>query len=190
MEASTARSPARSVTSVDLGPMKERVMELSAAAGVGPSTWLRDLVHREVGRIGAADGRIAEAADPEASEHGPYRTWLDAGLTAKLDRVKEANGFRTRPAALRALLEGIRVAGGGGASTEDAVREIGESNSRLVAIARNVNQIAKSLQSGGKLLTADRIALDEAVLAIHKHVEVAALLVSELRPMLKREKKS
>ena len=170
--------------------MKERVAELSAAAGVGPSTWLRDLVHREIGRSGSADAPPTDDIDPEAPEHGPYRTWLDAGLTAKLDLLMGANGFRTRPATLRALLEGVRVAGGGGAATGDAVQALGESNGRLVAIARNVNQIAKSLQAGGRVLTADRMALDEAVLAIHKHVEVAALLVSELRPMLKREKKS
>lgn len=170
--------------------MKERVAELSAAAGVGPSTWLRDLVHREVGRGESVDSPPACDVVAEAPEHGPYRTWLDAGLTAKLDLLMEANGFRTRPATLRALLEGVRVAGGGGAATGDAVQALGESNGRLVAIARNVNQIAKSLQAGGRVLTADRIALDDAVRAIHKHVEVAALLVSELRPMLKREKKA
>ncbi len=174
--------------------MKGRVAELSEAAGVGPSTWLRDLVHREISRSGSRDVAVAHGGDTDAAHGGPYRTWLDAGLTAKLDRLTEANGFRTRPATLRALIEGVRVSGGGGEAggglaTGEAVRALGASNQRLVAIGRNVNQIAKALHgAGGKVLTADRIALDEAVRAIHRHVEVAALLVSELRPMLKRQK--
>ena len=193
MDVDSTPPRARSVTSVDLGAMKARVAELSAAAGVGTSTWLRDLVHREVSRSSAGD-RAGVASEPGVSDvdddahAGPYRTWLDADLTAKLDRLTEANGFRTRPATLRALIEGVRVGGGGGASTADAVQALGASNHRLVAIGRNVNQIAKALHGAGKVMTADRMALDEAVLVIHKHVELAAALVSELRPMLKREK--
>ena len=194
MDVDSTPPRARSVTSVDLGAMKARVAELSAAAGVGTSTWLRDLVHREVSRSSAGDTAAGVVAGPGGSgvddgvHSGPYRTWLDADITAKLDRLTEANGFRTRPATLRALIEGVRVGGGGGASTADAVQALGASNHRLVAIGRNVNQIAKALHGAGKVMTADRMALDEAVLVIHKHVELAAALVSELRPMLKREK--
>lgn len=200
MDGDSAPQHTRSVTSVDLGAMKARVAELSAAAGVGTSTWLRDLVHREVSRSAAPDGvggaGVASDAGPFGGDDvhsGPYRTWLDAAITAKLDRLTEANGFRTRAATLRALIEGVRIGGGGGndgggPSASDAVRALGVSNHHLVAIGRNVNQIAKSLHASGKVTTADRLALDEAVRVIHEHVAIASALVGELRPMFKREK--
>ena len=199
MDGDSAPQRSRSVTSVDLGAMKSRVAELSASAGVGTSTWLRDLVHREVSRSAAADGVDGAGVAADASRvgaddvhSGPYRTWLDAALTAKLDRLTEANGFRTRPATLRALIEGVRIGdgsdGAGGARASDAIRALGFSNHHLVAIGRNVNQIAKALHASGKTTTADRLALDEAVRVIHEHVAIASALVGELRPMFKTEK--
>ena len=201
MDGDSAPQRSRSVTSVDLGAMKSRVAELSASAGVGTSTWLRDLVHRELSRSAAADGGQGAAGTTQAAgvfdadddiHPGPYRTWLDAALTAKLDRLTEANGFRTRPATLRALIEGVRIGdgsdGAGGARASDAIRALGFSNHHLVAIGRNVNQIAKALHASGKTTTADRLALDEAVRVIHEHVAIASALVGELRPMFKREK--
>ena len=56
----------------------------------------------------------------------------------------------------------------------------------MVAIGRNVNQIAKALHgAGGKATTADVLALDDAMRAIHKHLDLAATVVGELRPMFK-----
>lgn len=118
-----------------------------------------------------------------------YRAWLDANLTAKLDRVTQQGGFRSRAAALRALLDGIEMSASAGASTGEAIRALGSSNHHLVAIGRNINQIAKALHAApGKTRSAERIALDEAVIAIHKHLELAAVLVGQLRPMLKSER--
>ncbi len=119
------------------------------------------------------------------SSEGVYRAWLDGELTAKLDLLTERGGFRTRAATLRAMLEGVNV-GGANVSLSDAVEALGLSNHRLVAVGRNVNQIARSLHgSGGKALTADRLALDEALQALHKHLDLASALVGELRPMFK-----
>ena len=121
---------------------------------------------------------------PPASE-GVYRAWLDGELTAKLDLMTERGGFRTRAATLRAMLEGVNV-GGADVSLSEAVEALGLSNHRLVAIGRNVNQIARALHSsGGKALTADRLALDDALQALHKHLDLASALVGELRPMFK-----
>lgn len=186
-----ASSPARrSVTSVDLGELKPQVALASAAAGVGPSTWLRELVRRELHAHGAVHSKapaVPETPAPHPDRTAVYRAWLDADLTAKLDRVTEQGGFRTRAAALRGLLEGVAMSGG--SSTGDAVHALGLSNHQLVAIGRNINQIAKSLHAApGKTGASERIALDAAVSAIHKHLELTAVLVGELRPMLKSKR--
>ncbi len=175
--------PRRVTTSVDLGELRARLVEVSAAAGLGPSTWIRELVRRELSADGLpAVGRPA-AAGP-ASEH-VYRAWLDAELTAKLDLLTVRGGFRTRPATLRALLNGVNV-GDANVSLGDAVGALGESNHHLVAIGRNINQIAKAMHGGGgRATTADVLALDEALRAIHEHLDLAATLVGELRPMFK-----
>lgn len=68
----------------------------------------------------------------------------------------------------------------------DAVEALGASNHRLVAIGRNINQIAKALHgAGGRATTADVLALEEALGAIHRHLDLASTLVGELRPMFK-----
>ena len=175
--------PRRATTSVDLGELRARLVEVSAAAGIGPSTWIRELVRRELSAEGspAAPKPVAATAP---SEH-VYRAWLDAELTAKLDVLTARGGFRTRAATLRALLEGVNV-GDANVSLGDAVGALGESNHRLVAIGRNINQIAKALHgAGGKVTTADVLAFDHALRATHKHLDLAATLVGELRPMFK-----
>lgn len=175
--------PRRVTTSVDLGELRARLVEVSAAAGVGPSTWIRELVRRELSAEGLL--AVAQAAAAGPASEGVYRAWLDAELTAKLDLLTERGGFRTRPATLRALLEGVNV-GDANVSLSDAVEALGASNHHLVAIGRNINQIAKALHGGGgKVTTADVLTLDEALRVIHKHLDLAATLVGELRPMFK-----
>ena len=175
--------PRRVTTSVDLGELRARLVEVSAAAGLGPSTWIRELVRRELSAEGLPTVTKPDAVVPAAE--GVYRAWLDAELTSKLDVMTERGGFRTRVATLRALVEGVNV-GDSNVSLGDAVEALGASNHRLVAIGRNVNQIAKALHvAGGKATTADVLALDEALRAIHKHLDLAATLVGELRPMFK-----
>ena len=176
----------RVTTSVDLGDLRARLIEVSAAAGVGPSTWIRELVRREL----SSEGQPAAAKTPVAvpSSEGVYRAWLDGELTAKLDVLTERGGFRTRAATLRAVLEGVNV-GDSNVSLSDAVAALGASNHHLVAMGRNINQIAKALHgAGGRATTADALALDAALVAIHKHLDLAAALVGELRPMFKTTK--
>jgi hypothetical protein len=173
----------RVTTSVDLGDLRARLIEVSAAAGLGPSTWIRELVRREL----SSDSPPAAAKTPVAvpSSEGVYRAWLDGELTAKLDVLTERGGFRTRAATLRAVLEGVNV-GDANVSLSDAVAALGASNHHLVAMGRNINQIAKALHGdGGRSTTADVLALDQVLTAIHKHLDLAASLVGELRPMFK-----
>jgi hypothetical protein len=131
-----------------------------------------------------------------------YRAWLDASATAKLDRITESGGFRTRAAALRALLDGVNLNVDSGAATTgatdkasspgiaQAVQALGESNHYLVAIARQLRDLAKTIEAAdkAKLTAAVGAELGQAVQQTRKHLQVAAVLVGELRPMLKTRK--
>jgi hypothetical protein len=187
----------RSVTSLDLGELREGVARASALAGMGSSTWLRELARRELDRLAREEGAPAAAEapqeptkpkdDPEAQP--AYRAWLDAGLTTELDAFARRGGFRTRAAALRGLLAGL---GGASAamSTGDAVNALGESNDHLAAIRRSLVQISRSLNEGATRLTvAERLALDRAIDRVEEHLGVAAPLVGGLRPLLKTKAK-
>lgn len=185
------RATPRSITSVDLGPLRAQVNAVSVAAGVGPSTWLRDLVRRELetaAPVLCADP--APAADKAAAQAPVYRAWLDAPLTAKLDQVTRGGGFRTRAAALRGLIEGVNVGAGGGVGMAEAVQALGLSNHHLVAIGRTLSALARGMPCGDAEANPGAFdpALSTTLQAIHQHLHLAAVLVGELRPMLKSQK--
>ena len=186
----------RSVTSVDLGELRLHVERASAMAGVGPSTWLRELVRIELAKT---SGWRPEGAANEPDVPAPlppvYRAWLDAGLTARLDERRRLDGFRSRAAVLRALIEGVGMTQGDGGSSEGGRREsvsvvvqaLGTSNFQLVTIGRNLHQIAKMLRaSPGTTSASERAVLEAAAAAIRQHVDQASKLVGQLRPMLRR----
>jgi len=180
--------PRRLTTSVDLGELRARLVEVSAAAGLGPSTWIRELVRRELSTEGSAAITKQDARAP--ATEGVYRAWLDSDLTTQLDVLTVRGGFKTRVATLRALVKGVNV-GDSNVSVGDAVEALGASNHRLVAIGRNMNQIARALHgAGSKATTADVLAFDDALRAIHRHLDLAAALVGELRPMFKSKEEA
>ena len=198
----TPRPPkASNTTTVHLGDLRPRLVAAAAVAGVGPSTWLRDLVRRELDAVAPAS---ASQPSPEAdTSSAVYRAWLNADLTAQLDVRRERDGFRSRAAVLRALISGVGITGDVDASTvgeksavgpssrpaalRDAVDVLGASNHQLVGVARNVSSIAKILREGnGATRVIDRIRLEESVDAINSHVRAASELLGDLRPLLKR----
>jgi hypothetical protein len=195
-------------TTVRLDDLQPQVLAAAAAAGVGPSTWLRDLVRREFAGAQQPASEGVDGADGIAEGAGVYRAWLDADLTAQLDERRRRDGFRSRAAVLRALIKGVGITAGGvpsaalgpadgasvapgGASVSlgHAVAVLGVSNHELVAIGRNVSQIAKAMRVGERSeRVIDRIRIEEAVATINRHVESASQVLGVLRPLLKRSK--
>ena len=191
-----ASAKRRRVTSVDLGELRPHVERASASAGVGPSTWLRDLVKRDLAsRAEHLVEGAASGSDIQTAQTLVYRAWLDAGLTAKLDERRQRDGFRSRAAVLRALIDGVGMTQGAlgmrdadhGVSLREVVEALGASNYQLVSLGRNINQIAKMLRTvPGKATATDSLVLEAAATAIHEHVSQASKLVGQLRPMLRR----
>lgn len=174
----------RAIASVDLGDLKAEVTQRCAAASQTPSTWLRALIQREL----ASDPTRPPKPLPRPRRAVTYRPWLEAELVDKLDRLCATSGFRSRTAAVRAVLDGVNVGAGGGGLGE-AVTALSLSNHQLVALGRNLNQVARSLNAyPGKTTVADRQALERTGTAIRAHLEQASRLLAELRPMLKPPK--
>ncbi len=190
----------RATLNVDLGPLREAVEARSAAAGVKASAWVRQALQEALARPqGAAvtDHEPGVATPPAAAgpqgvdaSRGPgvYRAWFDAEQTAKLDQVVARTGRRSRIKALHALLDGVQLEPAG-ASAVDLVSAVGaltRSNHELVAIGRNLNQLTKNLNAyPGKTTAADRSAIERVLAMTRGHVEQAARLVAELRPLVK-----
>jgi len=178
----------RSIASVDLGDLKPQALAASAAAGLTLSTWLRQVVVRELGDASAQPAQKAPAKPlPEPSG---AQVWLDEVNAAKLDELTERGAFRTRAAALRAVLDGINLsADDGGHSVADAVNALGISNHHLVTIGRKIDRICKSVDAEpGKTNISERLSLEESVQLIANHVELAARVISEVRPKLKSKR--
>lgn len=183
---------------VELGALKAPVQARSAVEGVSPSEWVRQALLRalegpqepssgEVGRVGTP----AVVDEPQGTDSsrgaGVYRAWFDAGQTAKLDLIVARTGRRSRIKALHALLDGVQLgAEASAANLGDAVEALARSNHELVAVGRNLNQVAKSLNAyPGKTTTADRMAIEVVLATLRGHLEEAARLVTELRPVVK-----
>jgi len=174
------RPSKRHFATVDLGDLRARVDAAAAAAGLGPSTWLKDLVRREVAEVPAGGpARIAERGETV------YRAALDADLVAKLDERVRSDGLRDRAAGLRALIEGaVVLPQSGDVSLREAVDALARSNAQLAALWQRMSREARSL--AGPAFTDDRRAVRAATVEIHKHLDVASELLAQLRPLLQR----
>jgi hypothetical protein len=195
-----ARPRVSKTTTVRLDDLYPSVAAAAKAAGVGPSTWLRDLALRELEALGQL--AASEATDAGESTSSVYRAWLNADLTAQLDLRRQRDGFRSRAAVLRALIAGVGITGASEAldsgvaaaagpseapaTLRQAVDALGASNHQLVAIVQGVSSVAKALrEADGVPRVIDRIRLDETVVAIGSHLRIASQLLGDLRPLLK-----
>ena len=179
--------PRRAVLTVDLGStLRAAVAERATAEGLRVSDVVRQAVQEHIasGRELRADQR----GDVEPTEGvGRYQPHLDAKYAAKLDELKLRTGRRTRHGVLRALIDGINLAPAGGSQNLGAaVQQLIRSNAELVAIGRNLNQVAHSLNLyPGKTTAADRQAIERTVGAVYDHLEAAARLAAEIRPLVR-----
>lgn len=189
--------PRAGLLTVDLGALKPRLQARSAAAGMTASAWARDAVLRRLEDSGDgeaqrpdADVNAGAAADTPRAP-GVYRAWFDAQQAAKLDLIVARTGRRSRIKALHALLDGVPIgAPASAANLAQAVQALARSNHELVAVGRNLNQVARSLNAyPGRTTTAERMAIERALATVRGHLEDAARVVAELRPQLKTQPK-
>lgn len=184
----------RKTLNIDLGPLRAAVEAAAAASASKPSAWIRSAIRSQL--VGQCPSSFVPAypfsttgTDPTRGP-GVYRAWFDREQTAKLDALVAHSGRRSRRHVLHALLDGVQVAplgsGDGGTRLAEAVQILIRSNHELVAFGRNLNQIARSLQTHpGRTTAADRLALDDALKSLRTHAEAGARLAAELRPLVR-----
>ncbi len=180
-------SARRSTLNIDLGPLRGAVDARAAADGVRPADVVRRALQAHLQGELESDGAVeAKAREPDA-----YRPALAAADAAALDRLMALTGARSRVVVLRSLIQGTPLfaaatAPGAGANLAKAVQSLITSNHQLVGMARNLNQIARSLHfAPGKTTGADRLVLQASAGTIREHLEVASRLAGELRPLVK-----
>lgn len=185
-EASSAPDrPRRAVLTIDLGStLRSALDERATAEGVRVSDVVRRAVQEHL-----AGGAEASAAGGEGKLDGVYRPSLTARDAAKLDQLRARTGRRTRQGVLRALIDGIELAPAGAGGSQhlgEAVQQLIRSNAELVAIGRNLNQVAHSLNLyPGKTTANDRQAIERTVATVYDHLEAAARLAAEIRPLVR-----
>ena len=184
----------RATLHVDVGPeLSARVRAAAAAGGRTPSEWTRELLQRELAQeTASADTGHQQQSGPDLSAAAPGRLVLDAELASLLQQVQAQGQFRTRPAALRLVLrhfigQGPTPAAGPVDATplKDGVAALMRSNHELLPIGKNINQIAKSLNSmQGGFRNTDTKNLQVFAQAVREHVEQAARVVATIRALV------
>ncbi len=183
------------VTTVRLGALEGAARERAAAVGLGLSTWLKELAERDLAAAGGAeamqsDAKKAAPSDAVSAGEGVYRAWFDAQDTAKLDALVAREEYRSRAAALRALLDGVGAVGGGeGEGLSAVLRALVESNDTLVYVSRDLANMVKLMQGrssgAGQIPVAWRLEVESAVKAARDHVVTAGKLIERLAPLAK-----
>lgn len=167
----------RQTTTIDLGALRPRVTERCAASGEKASTWIRGLIERELDLAPRSPAR-------EIAPGNAYRPWLDEARVARLDQLVGEGRFRSRATALRALIDGVDVSAGG-RDLGSAVDALGRSTSELAALGRNLNQVARSLNAfPGRTTPVERAIVAETCRSVEHHLDVAARLMAQVRPLL------
>jgi mobilization protein NikA len=177
----------RELFAVDLRGLREPLLEEAKSQGVTASELAR--------RIIAAS--LNARADPIPlrsavnSKNGAIRRMslrLSSAESAALAKLAQEAGL-SRSAYLSTLLTrseiGTDVVGARqfGPVHRELVDALVKSNSELAAIGRNLNQVARSLNTWpGKTTAAERKVLAVSTAAVQAHLDVASALVLSLRP--------
>lgn len=175
-------SSARGLLTVELRELKAQVERFAEARGERPSSWLRRLVERELSSPAqpASPPDTPEALATEASPTIVKTTLrIEALALARLAQQAAEEGVtRGRWIERRVLNQTAAVAVAPG-----DVEALSRSTYELAGIGRNLNQIAKSLNTHPGLTTrAERQAISEAVELARSHVDLASGFVASLGP--------
>lgn len=133
-----------SLLSVHLGPLKQDWVDYCRARGVSPSDATRQVIRKLVGR----EAQSATVQNVDTLDPLEEKVRVEIRITATERRavlaIAEAAGFSVNlwiVALIRARLTGSPQFGQG------ELEQLASSNSRLLAIGRNLNQIARVLNA-------------------------------------------
>ena len=181
----------RQLLVVDVGPLKPLIAACAAQANKPPTTWARELMAQAVEALGA--GPIPERSTPRRPARNGNLVKFFARLTpeeaAAIKAAAKTAGLSQSEYVAR-LAMNPAVAGTIGVP---ALQALAESNRQLLAIGRNLNQIARMLNEyPGRMTRADQALILKVAELARAHVELAAGVIAELsvtrRSAAQREK--
>lgn len=170
----------RQTLQVDLGALKAPWLHYCAQNQITPSDALRQVIEKLTGQGRATPAIPTQAREvPGQRDPGPkHKTTIRLTLSEreKLDAHAAAAGFST-PKWIVALIRGHLTQGPQLGQHE--LEKLGQSNYQLIALGRNLNQIAKALNTQPEDTTVYRLDLiQDLEQAIKQHVQqVSAVLL-------------
>lgn len=173
---------------MDLGTLKKPWLAWCEAQGLKPTAAFKEIVSRLVARQAAqASPTATPAVVPDSPEKAKHRKWVvltDSEL-AHAQAFADREGFsipKWLHALVRARLTGAPQLG------QQELELLAESNLRLLAIGRNLNQVARVLNGNPNDRSFYRVALIEeleSVIKAHTKVVSAAMTANVERWRIK-----
>ena len=171
------RSPKqRNMLSVDLGELKDPWTAWCVTQGVKPSTAIKEVVAKLTGGAGIPKpGRAVESQGTRDDQ----RVRREIKLTGSENSLAAKHAAAAGYSVPRWLLALVRAQLTGAAQFGQGEQELlGKSNYLLLTMGRNLNQIAKHLNTSPEDRGAyDVVAIEEARQAIDTHVKTVARLI-------------
>ncbi|WP_084267336.1 plasmid mobilization protein [Azohydromonas lata] len=169
----------RQLLVVDVGPLKPLIASCAAQAGKPPTTWARELMAQAVEALGAG---------PAPERPSPKRPARNGNLVKFFARLTPEEAAAIKASAKTAGLSQSEYVGrlamnptAAGAVGVPALQALAESNRQLLAIGRNLNQIARTLnESPGQMTGADHALILRVAELARAHVELTASVIAEL----------
>lgn len=190
------RARPQGLVSVDLGAMRCDVAAAAAAANVTVSEWVRaSLARRLADPPSAVPGPPPPASTPAqsrqtgipADDESPpvfIKTTLRLEATALAHLTAHAahEGI-TRARWIERQAMGRHAGAGTAGLTPGEIEALSRSTYELAGLARNLNQIARSLHAQPGLTTStERQAIAKAVATARSHVDLASAVIAQLGP--------
>lgn len=178
------RMPARRHTlRVDAGPLTEPFLVYCKTKGLKEGAMLRSLIARELGSgvsdpVPAAPPRRRRARVGQVDKSRVRREVRFTKSELALLEEQASKVELTLPEYLVAL---ARAHAGEASASKNERLLLSKSNYQLLAIGRNLNQVARMLNSGQPLGVADFGTIEVTVRKVREHVKVVSSFLSSLR---------
>jgi antitoxin component of RelBE/YafQ-DinJ toxin-antitoxin module len=166
------------ILSVRLGPdVKQRWEDYCAALGKAPSTAIKEAIEQQIEKASKTPPSLRQTS--QAPDHEP-KVRFEILMTKSEKAAVEERANLERCSQRRWIIDAIRA----GLTHEpqfsmDEIEALGESNYQLLAIGRNLNQVAKAMNEGRRdSVTVESIERLRAIIDAHTEKVSGAIRAS------------
>jgi hypothetical protein len=164
---------------VDVGPLKPLIAACAAQAHMPPGTWARELLAQAVEVIDATPvpKRPSLKRPPRNGNPVKFFARLTPEESSTLKAAAKAAGLSQSEYVARLVMNPAAA----GAVGVPPLQVLAESNRQLLAVGRNLNQIARRLNEDPQRISGvEQAQILEAAEMARAHVELVAAVIKEL----------